>query len=182
MAEDFDRQEEFEAKETSHHLPLGWTILTVGLIVWGIYYLITYSPAFSGWTQVKEYEESVKMDPIRKAPAAKGPADVGPVKNPLSGDPNAIAEGKKIYAEQCAACHGGAGEGGIGPSVKDKVFLSKQGDASDGVYYSVVEKGTEAGAVIDGRSAKGGMPPFGGTLDRNKIWSLVSYMRSLQDK
>lgn len=60
MAEDLDNIEAFESKETSHKLPVGWLILFWGLIIWGVYYFVTYSPAISGWTQTKAYEESVK--------------------------------------------------------------------------------------------------------------------------
>ena len=60
MAEELDNMEEFEAKETAHKLPLGWLILFWGLILWGIYYFVSYSPAISGWSQSKAYEESVK--------------------------------------------------------------------------------------------------------------------------
>lgn len=60
MAEDLDNIDAFEAKETSRKLPVGWLILFWGLIIWGVYYFVTYSPSISGWTQAKAYEESVK--------------------------------------------------------------------------------------------------------------------------
>ena len=60
MAEDFDNIEAFEAKETSRKLPVGWLILFWGLIIWGIYYFVAYTPAISGWSQEKAYEESIK--------------------------------------------------------------------------------------------------------------------------
>ncbi|GAB4485101.1 MAG: hypothetical protein OHK006_10630 [Thermodesulfovibrionales bacterium] len=62
MTEDFDSAniEDFEAKETSRRLPYGWLLLFFGLIAWGIYYFAAYTPAISGWSQEKAYEESVK--------------------------------------------------------------------------------------------------------------------------
>jgi hypothetical protein len=59
MAEDFDDIEAFEAKDTSRKLPVGWLILFWGLIIWGIFYFVSYTPAVSGWSQEKAYEESV---------------------------------------------------------------------------------------------------------------------------
>lgn len=59
--EDEDRLEEFE-KADNKKLPLGWLILFLGLIVWGIYYIIAYTPAISGWSQEKAYEESIKKE------------------------------------------------------------------------------------------------------------------------
>ncbi|MBI4595940.1 MAG: hypothetical protein HY730_06125 [Candidatus Tectomicrobia bacterium] len=60
MAEELDNLEEFEAKETSGKLPIGWLILLLGLVLWGIYYFIAYTPGISGWSQTKAYEESIK--------------------------------------------------------------------------------------------------------------------------
>ncbi len=60
MSDDLDNIEAFDAKETARKLPLGWLLLFWGLIIWGVYYFATYSPSISGWTQAKEYEESVR--------------------------------------------------------------------------------------------------------------------------
>ena len=59
MTEDFDNIEDFEAKDTAHKLPLGWLILYFGLILWGIYYFVSYTPSISGWSQGSAYEQSV---------------------------------------------------------------------------------------------------------------------------
>ncbi|MBI5741678.1 MAG: hypothetical protein HZA16_13300 [Nitrospirae bacterium] len=60
MVNEYDNLEEFEAEETKNKLPAGWLILFWGLILWGIYYYAAYSPAVSGWTQEKAYEETLK--------------------------------------------------------------------------------------------------------------------------
>ncbi len=60
MSEEMENAEDFEAKETSNKLPVGWLILFWGLIIWGAYYLIAYTPSISGWSQTKAYEESLK--------------------------------------------------------------------------------------------------------------------------
>ncbi len=59
MANEFDKIEDFEAKDTANRLPAGWLLLFWGLILWGIYYFAAYSPSISGWTQEKAYEESI---------------------------------------------------------------------------------------------------------------------------
>lgn len=50
----------FENHETSKKLPLGWVILFICLIVFGIYYFFAYTPNFTGWTQERAYQESIK--------------------------------------------------------------------------------------------------------------------------
>lgn len=58
MAEELDNIEDFEAKETTHKLPIGWLILFWGLILFGIVYFIAYTPGIGGWSQSRAYEES----------------------------------------------------------------------------------------------------------------------------
>ena len=61
--EDLDELKEFlveESVDAKRKLPLGWVILFWGLILWGIYYFIAYTPAISGWSQGKAFEESLK--------------------------------------------------------------------------------------------------------------------------
>jgi hypothetical protein len=57
-----DSPEAYESKETAHALPLGWVLLAVGLILWGVVYLWKYSPALGGWSQASAYEQSVAAD------------------------------------------------------------------------------------------------------------------------
>ena len=115
------------------------------------------------------------------AASAKAPSD-HEVENPFKGDPKAAALGKDIYDQNCAMCHGAKGEGGIGPSLIDDMFLYTKGDLPDDDYYEVIHNGTEQGKVEEGRTMKGGMPPYGGQLDKNRIWQLISYIRTLQKK
>jgi len=60
MNQDLDNIEDFEAKETAKKLPVGWLILFWGLIIWGVFYFVSYTPSISGWSQEKAYEESIK--------------------------------------------------------------------------------------------------------------------------
>ncbi len=53
---EIDDLSQFEAKETSRKLPAGWLLLFWGLIVWGAWYLWTYSPALGGWSQAHDLE------------------------------------------------------------------------------------------------------------------------------
>ena len=118
---------------------------------------------------------------VKKAPQATA-AGQQHEPNPLAGDPQAVAMAKPLYKENCAMCHGDEGKGDIGPSLVDDVFLYVAGDAPDYEYFEIIKNGTEEGKLEDGRVEKGGMPPFSGSLDKNKIWALVSYIRSLQAK
>jgi hypothetical protein len=60
IQEEFDNLEEFNREDTENVLPTGWLILFIGLILFGIYYVYAYTPAFSGWSQEKQLEEVMK--------------------------------------------------------------------------------------------------------------------------
>ena len=105
-------------------------------------------------------------------------------KNPVAGDTNAIAEGKKLYETNCAVCHGMDAKGGIGPDLTGSEWLYVQGPVGDDTLFSIIAGGTRKDQEFEGRKAKGGMPPWGEFFgnDKKKIWSLVSYIRSLEKK
>jgi cytochrome c oxidase cbb3-type subunit 2 len=102
--------------------------------------------------------------------------------NPLAGDPDAVAAGKELYEENCAMCHGEDGEGDIGPSLVDDIFLYEEGDLPDDDYFEIINNGTEEGDVEEGRTARGGMPEFSDMMGRDEIWSVITYIRSLKGK
>lgn len=120
---------------------------------------------------------------VAKRPAAK-PAVAAKqhIPNPLAGDPMAIALGKKLFGEHCAVCHGENAKGDIGPDLTNRnKFLYVEGDVPDDDYFEIINNGTSPGMIEEGRTAKGGMLAFKDTLKKDEIWSLVSYIRSIQD-
>lgn len=60
MIQDIDRIDDMEREDTKKKLPIGWLLLLIGLIVWGIFYIISYTPEISGWSQERQYLESIK--------------------------------------------------------------------------------------------------------------------------
>ena len=93
--------------------------------------------------------------------AQRGPASE---KNPLAGDPEAIAAGKKLYEETCQICHGGDARGGRGPALAAGDFLH---GSEDGQIFQNIREG------IAGTQ----MPGF--DLLPNEVWQLITYIRSL---
>jgi len=57
----FDNFEEFESHDTAKKLPVGWLLLFFGLILWGIYYIISFTPGISDWSQEKEFKQSMEV-------------------------------------------------------------------------------------------------------------------------
>ncbi len=103
--------------------------------------------------------------------------------NPLAGKLQAIARGKALYADNCAQCHGEAGEGipGAVPSLVGDEFLGVKGVPADGAYFGIITCGSAAKKAI-GRpgSPEGGMAAFGGQLSDDDVWAVVAFIREQQ--
>jgi mono/diheme cytochrome c family protein len=98
-------------------------------------------------------------------------------KNPLGlNEDNAediFAEGKKLFAANCTHCHGEKGDGN-GPMMKNGLFAGVPDygnlkDLGDGqLFYSIYY-------------GKGFMGAHNSILNKVEIWTLVHYIRKLQD-
>lgn len=84
--------------------------------------------------------------------------------NPYAGNEAVIKEGEELFEANCAACHGEKLEGGIGPSLVDEEWL--YGSTDKDIFVS----------VSGGRP--NGMPPFGPTLGDDKVWKIVTFIKS----
>ncbi|MEE9403448.1 MAG: cbb3-type cytochrome c oxidase N-terminal domain-containing protein [Algisphaera sp.] len=75
--------------------------------------------------------------------------------------------GQGIYTAQCAACHGGAAQGSVGPNLTDEayVYVDKIED-----IYDVLVKGRKNGA----------MPAWRNRLPENDIILVSAYVASLR--
>jgi PQQ-dependent dehydrogenase (methanol/ethanol family) len=95
---------------------------------------------------------------------AQSPDEKEDLPNPVAGQSEAIAAGKKLYLEGCSGCHGPTAEGGRGPNLA-------QGDQIRGATNRHL-----VSVITDG--VKGSdMPPSGLTGD--KVWPLIAYLRNL---
>jgi cytochrome c553 len=89
------------------------------------------------------------------------------LRNPYEGNAGVAATGAKLYiAYNCIDCHGADGSGAMGPSLADGRWHF--GGTSAEVYESIYQ----------GRPD--GMPAWGSLLSSDQIWTLVTYVRSLE--
>ena len=87
----------------------------------------------------------------------------------LPADPKAdLAAGKKLFADNCASCHGAAGKGNreVGaPDLTDRIWLY----------------GPDVATIVEGlwNGRNGMMPAWGGRLDESTIKALAVYVHTL---
>lgn len=104
------------------------------------------------------------------------PPDYAGKTDPLADTPAVLAEGRKLYAANCAACHGAeaAGDGPMANTLNPPPpnlawTLSGPVAQDDFLYWTIAEGGAPFGSA---------MPAFKSTLKPNEIWSIVSALRS----
>ncbi len=96
--------------------------------------------------------------PVVKAAVAS--AATLPQTNPFTDLKAVEEEAEAIYKQDCASCHGEKREGTLGPALKGST-------KPDAELFSIISKGVEAN----------GMPAFGSSLNEQKIWKLVTYIK-----
>lgn len=91
-------------------------------------------------------------------PKAAAATVVGNLNNPFPKEPAAMQAGAQLFAQNCAACHGNHGEGGIGPELEPESY-------QDADLFGLIYNGVPAN----------GMPAFA-ALGNSKVWQLVNYV------
>jgi mono/diheme cytochrome c family protein/plastocyanin len=108
--------------------------------------------------------------------------------------PGALANGKKLYAQNCAACHGenGAGNGVFADDLANTGESSMQTmSSSEGMSRRTPANFTDPGhmlsaspALLQGKILRGGMgtgmPMWGSIFTEQQIWDLIAYLYSFQ--
>ena len=100
------------------------------------------------------------------------PASADAKVNPLKSDANATAEGKKIYASNCAICHGSKGLGdGVAAAGLSKPPANHSSTAvqklTDGAIFWKISEGNNP------------MPAYKQIYSETQRWQLVNYIRTL---
>ncbi|MEM7551984.1 MAG: cbb3-type cytochrome c oxidase N-terminal domain-containing protein [Bacteroidota bacterium] len=132
-------------RELDNRLPPWWLYGFYFTIAFGFVYL-GYQYLGPGMSQAEEYEYEVALAEERIKTYLASNADVVQIneENVEFVDSNiALSDGASIYKQNCAACHGDQGQGGIGPNFADKYWIHG-GDMPSifkTVKYGVQEKG-----------------------------------------
>jgi mono/diheme cytochrome c family protein len=125
------------------------------------------------WGQEKK--ETPPAAPVVPHPATISAEDKAR-QNPIKFTEVSVQRGKKIFATQCALCHGDKGDGkgelagDMKLTVPDFTKPETLKDRTDGELFAIIGTGKEA------------MPAQGNRLTDTHRWSLVNYMRALSGK
>ncbi len=164
---EYDGIEEFD-----NPLPAWWFYMFFLTIVWGVAYLIIYPgmgnfPGVLGWTQIGQYDREVaaaeeKYRDMRDRYLAL------PVEE-IAADPAVRKMGMRMFANNCAQCHGADAKGAYGfPNLTDDDWLYG-GDPA-----------TIKTTLDNGRQAA--MPAWGSIIGEQGVTDVAQYVLSLNGR
>lgn len=133
-------------KELNNDLPPWWKYGFYLTILIAFVYMIHYHGSKTGDLQIAEYDKSIEKAKAEVAEYMKTAAsnvDETTVKQLEGADLDA---GKELFIANCAACHGKAGEGTVGPNLTDKFWIhnGSLADIFKSIKYGWVDKGMKA--------------------------------------
>jgi len=159
-------------QEYDNPLPAWWFYMFVITIVWGIGYLVLYPgmgnfPGILGWTQLDQHSREVAAadDKFR---AMRDRYLALPVEE-IAEDPVVRKMGMRMFANNCAQCHGADAKGSYGfPNLTDDDWIYG-GDAA-----------TIKATLVNGRQAA--MPAWGSILGDQGIAETTQYVLALNGR
>lgn len=155
-------------KELDNNLPPWWKYGFYFTIIVGVIYLTHYHVLKTGDLQTAEYDKEIakaKADVEEYMKTAANNVDENTVK--MLDNSADLAAGKATFDANCKACHGGAGEGGVGPNLTDDYWIhgGSISDVFKTVKYGWPDKGM--------KSWKEDLSPM-------QIAQVTSYIKSLR--
>lgn len=174
-------------KELNNPAPRWWLIVWLLTVIWSVGYWVVYPawPTLSGntkgtwgWTEYKKLDQ--EQAEIKALRGAFGEQITSKSLTEIQADPQlytfAIAGGKAMFKENCAACHGTGAQGSKGfPNLNDDDWL--WGGKLDDIY-TTIRYGSRSGHE---KARFSQMPAFGkdGVLKPDQIEKAADYVLSL---
>ncbi len=154
-------------RELDNSLPPWWKYGFYLTIVISVIYLWYYHGGGNGPGSEEEYIAAVIKGEEEKAVYLAKTAGNIDETNVVMTDAAGIAEGKTLYAKNCAACHASDGGGSVGPNLADEYWL--HGGSLTDVFKSIKYGWQDKG-----------MKPWKDDFSPKQLASLASFVRSLQ--
>lgn len=154
-------------QEYDNPMPRWWVYLFWATIIYSVIYALNIpgSGIGSGPGRIAQYEASVAQ--FQAQHPQSGGAVSEDALQALREDETAVTLGSTTFAARCAACHGPAGGGIIGPNLTDDYWI--HGGTLTAVHRTVSE----------GVPAKG-MPGWSKLLKPEELNAVVAYIATLE--
>lgn len=130
-------------QEYDNPMPRWWVQMFVATLVFGAIYLLAYPGILGdkwngllGWTQVQQLEKEVQAADEKYGPIFASYSEM-PIEE-VAKDPKALKMGLRLFANNCAVCHGSDAGGNHGfPNLRDNDWL--WGGSSEKIHESITK-------------------------------------------
>ncbi|WP_020604279.1 cbb3-type cytochrome c oxidase N-terminal domain-containing protein [Spirosoma spitsbergense] len=144
---------------------MGLFYSTIGF---GVVYLLVFHVLNIGDLQTAEYKQEVAVAEVQRAAyIQKVAGSINENTVALVRDTPSLEAGKALFSQNCVACHGQQGEGGVGPNLTDPYWL--HGGSVKALFHTINEGVPEKGMM----SWKKQFNPL-------QVQQVASYILSLQ--
>lgn len=133
-------------RELDNITPPWFTVSFIATIIFAMIYMYRYHVSHSAPLQIEEFEIEMKAAQAQQDSLLKLQGNQVDENNVAMLDAAGISGGEKLYAMNCAACHGDKGQGGVGPNLADAYWIHGGSikDVFKSIKYGWVEKGMKA--------------------------------------
>lgn len=134
-------------RELDNNLPPWWKYGFYFTILFSGVYLIHFHISNTGKLQIQEYEDQLTEGKLQMEEYKKKSANLVDENNAtVLKDEASLTSGKSVFMDNCAACHGRSGEGGVGPNLTDDYWLHEGGMNAifKSIKYGWPEKGMKS--------------------------------------
>ena len=140
----------------------------ITIIFGGIYLFYYHIVSDSSLSQDEEYTTEVKIaEKEKEAYMKKFANSINEDNVKVLKSATDLADGGKIYATNCVACHGDKGQGGVGPNLTDKFWL--HGGSIKNIFHTITVGVPEKGMIA-----------WNKTLNPIQVQKVASFIVSLQ--
>ncbi len=160
-------------RELDNHMPKWWLYLFYFTIAWGFGYLVWYQFTDLGMDQHEQYAAEVaEAAELYGSDADEEGVAAVATDWTIETDEASIANGREIYMSTnnlCFTCHGGSGEGLVGPNLTDDKWI--HGCSANELVASIATGFPDKGMVAYGSGAP---------ISDENMTDLISYIASIQ--
>lgn len=156
-------------REYDNPMPRWWVNIFWVTFIFAIGYFFHYHVSHNGASVAGEYDSEMQAARAIEAKRALAEAVSEGSLLKLASDNSSVNEGKALFGQRCAPCHGAQAEGIIGPNLTDAFWIHGAGSPMD--IYKVVNEGVAAK----------GMPAWGKQLQPAELRKLAAFVTTIRN-
>lgn len=132
-------------RELDNRIPPWFTMFFGITILFAAVYLVDYHLLASSPLSREEYRQEVTAADIHRRIVMATEEQIDESQLAALTDPGAVLRGAENYQKYCVSCHGGRGEGMVGPNLTDDYWIHGGGVRS---IYATIKQGVPAKGMI----------------------------------